>query len=149
MKTFTFTSSQSLRAPLDEVFAFFADPGNLERITPPWVAFRIKTPLPIEMRAGALIDYRLRIKGIPTAWRTEITEWDPPYRFVDTQLKGPYRRWVHTHTFAEAGDTTRIEDHISYAVPGGALIARWFVRRDVERIFEFRSRVLTKLFGTT
>ncbi|MDX1396034.1 MAG: SRPBCC family protein [Gemmatimonadota bacterium] len=146
MRTFEFTASQTLPAPLERVFEFFSDPRNLERITPPWVAFRIVTPGEIEMRAGALIDYRLRIRGVPMRWRTEITEWDPPHGFVDTQLRGPYRKWVHTHRFTARGAETLVEDHIEYAVPGGAFVERLFVRGDVERIFAYRRRVLDDLF---
>lgn len=149
MRTFRFTTSQTLPAPLDEVFEFFADPRNLERITPPWIAFRIVTPEPIEMVEGALIDYRLRIKGVPTRWRTEITEWDPPHRFVDTQLRGPYRKWVHTHTFRADGANTAVADDIEYAVPGGSIVERLFVRNDVRRIFAFRRKVLGEVFPGT
>lgn len=143
----TFEASQKIEQPIDEVFAFFSKPENLELITPPWVGFRILTPPPIDLREGALIDYRIRLKGIPIRWRTEITAWDPPHRFVDTQLRGPYRRWVHTHTFREVGDGTLVEDHVDYAVPGGALVDRLLVRRDIERIFAYRASVLADLFS--
>jgi ligand-binding SRPBCC domain-containing protein len=142
-----FEASQKIERPIDEVFAFFSKPENLERITPPWVGFRILTPPPIDLREGALIDYRIRLKGIPIRWRTEITTWNPPHGFVDTQLRGPYRRWVHTHTFREVDDGTLVGDHVDYAVPGGALIDRLFVRRDVDRIFAYRESVLADLFS--
>lgn len=146
MKLQRFETSQELDHPIEEVFEFFARPENLERITPPWVGFRILTPGPIEMREGALIDYRIRLKGVPVRWRTEITAWEPPHRFVDVQLRGPYRRWVHTHTFREIDGGTGVEDRVEYAVPGGRLIERLFVRRDIERIFAYRERVLAERF---
>ncbi len=129
-----------------ELFPFFADAGNLERITPPWVNFRILTPPPIEMRAGALIDYKLRIRGVPVRWRTEITQWEPPYRFVDEQRRGPYRRWRHEHIFEEFPGGTRMLDRIEYAAPGGELVRRWIVEPDVRRIFVYRRQVLDQLF---
>lgn len=128
------------------MFPFFADARNLERITPPWLRFRILTPGPIEMRVGALIDYRLRIRGVPVRWRTRIAAWEPPHRFVDEQVRGPYRRWVHEHTFEPTDGGTLCRDRVEYAVPGGALIARLLVRPDVERIFAYRRAVLASLF---
>lgn len=135
--------------PRPEVFAFFADAGNLQRITPPWVDFRITSPLPIDMRPGALIDYRLKVHGIPIQWRTEITVWDPPAIFVDTQLRGPYWRWVHTHQFREAPGGTYVDDEVDYAVPGGWPIDRLFVRRDVRAIFLHRQQAILDAFGAT
>ena len=131
--------------PIADVFEFFADAGNLERITPPWLRFRILTPRPIAMCAGARIDYRLRLHGLPVTWRSEITEWAPPHRFVDEQRRGPYRVWIHEHDFAERAGGTEVHDRVRYAVPGGALVDRLFVRRDVGRIFEYRARALGAL----
>jgi ligand-binding SRPBCC domain-containing protein len=142
----TLTSEVLLPRRREEVFPFFADARNLERITPPWLRFRILTPGPIEMREGALIDYRLRIRGVPVRWRTRIAAWEPPYRFVDEQVRGPYRRWVHEHTFEATDGGTLCRDRVRYAVPGGALVARALVRPDVERIFAYRRDVLTALF---
>lgn len=135
-----------LRRPLAAVFPFFADPGNLEALTPPWLRFRIVTPRPIAMAAGATIDYRLRVRGIPLRWRSRITEYDPPHRFVDEQVAGPYRLWVHEHLFEEAGGVTLVRDRVRYAVPGGEWIHRMLVRPDVERIFTFRHARLRALF---
>jgi ligand-binding SRPBCC domain-containing protein len=101
MRVAEFTSEIWLPRARDEVFAFFADAGNLERLTPPLLSFSILTPRPIAMRPGTLIDYRLKVRGIPIRWRSEITVWEPPVRFVDEQRKGPYRLWHHTHEFAE------------------------------------------------
>jgi ligand-binding SRPBCC domain-containing protein len=130
-----------------EVFPFFAEAANLQRITPPWVDFRIVTPLPIEMRVGALIDYRLSIHGIPIRWRTEITAWDPPYRFVDEQRRGPYAAWTHTHTFREVPGGTLVEDRVEFRAPGGRLVERLFVRRDVRAIFRHRQHATLAAFG--
>lgn len=146
MKTFTFESTQELPAPLEAVFRFFADATNLETITPPWLRFRVTTPQPIEMGEGTLIDYRLRIRGVPVRWQSEITDWDPPHRFVDRQLRGPYRRWVHTHVFEPTADGTLVRDAVEYAVPGGGLVNRLLVRPDVERIFAYRRETLAGLF---
>ncbi|HYG63160.1 MAG TPA: SRPBCC family protein [Thermoanaerobaculia bacterium] len=131
----------------EEVFGFFADAGNLQAITPDWLRFGILTPLPIEMRQGALIEYRLRLRGIPLRWKTGITAWDPPRRFVDEQLRGPYRLWVHEHTFREADGGTLVGDYVRYAVLGGTLVNKLFVERDVRRIFEYRQERLRERFG--
>lgn len=138
-----------LPRPLEAVFPFFADAGNLERITPPELRFRIRTPLPIAMGAGARIDYRLSLFGVPFRWRTEIAAWEPPYRFVDVQLQGPYREWVHTHTFTEERGGTRMDDHVSYALPLGrpGLLALPLVRRQLDRIFAYREATIRELLG--
>jgi hypothetical protein len=99
------------------------------------------------MKVGALIDYRIKIHGIPVGWRTEITEWDPPHAFTDEQLRGPYRKWIHRHRFEEAEGGTRVTDHVEYAAPGGRLVEALFVRRDVERIFDHRTVRLLDIFG--
>lgn len=135
-----------LPRPLEEVFAFFADARNLEALTPSWLKFEILTSLPIEMKVGRLIDYRLRLHGVPFRWRSEITVWEPPSRFVDEQRRGPYRAWIHDHRFAEQQGHTQVVDHVQYAVWGGALIDNLFVRRDLDRIFAFRRDKLLELF---
>ena len=129
-----------------EIFEFFSDAGNLEAITPPWLNFAVVTPRPIEMREGALIDYRLRLRGIPIRWRTRISLWDPPFSFVDEQLRGPYRSWRHLHTFEEAEDGCLMRDQVDYIVPGGALMHRLFVRGDLLRIFGYREEVMRQRF---
>lgn len=139
-----------LPLPRDELFPFFSDAYNLERITPPLLRFEVLTPKPIEMRAGTLIDYKLRVRGAPIRWRTQITEWDPPRRFVDEQLRGPYRLWRHTHRFEPADGGTRCIDIVEYRVPGGPLaplIHQLAVKRDVQAIFRYRAQVLSELFG--
>jgi ligand-binding SRPBCC domain-containing protein len=147
MRLFTFTADLWLpRAPA-EVFPFFGDARNLQAITPAWLDFQIVTPGPITMQAGTLIDYRLRVHGVPLRWRTRINAWEPPHRFVDEQLRGPYRQWLHEHTFAEQNGGTLARDVVRYAVPGGALVNWLFVRRDVERIFAHRQAKLREHFG--
>jgi len=135
-----------LAAERDEVFRFFAAAENLEHLTPPWLHFQILTPVPIEIRRGTIIDYRLRLHGFPVRWQSEITAWEPPHRFVDEQRRGPYRRWIHEHQFlAERGGTT-VRDSVEYEMPL-AVVTRWFVQRDVEQIFSYRSRALRARFG--
>ena len=146
MKKNSFQQRQFFDLPLTEVFAFFSDATNLERITPPFVKFRVLTPTPIEMREGLEIDYSLKVRGIPLRWTSEITVWDPPYRFVDTQIRGPYRHWVHEHSFWEEDGGTWMEDRIEYAVPGGELVRRLFVDPDIKKIFEYRTQALSELF---
>ena len=98
------------------------------------------------MRAGTLIDYRLRVHGVPVRWRTEITVWEPPHRFVDKQLRGPYRLWVHEHTFTPQGAGTLAKDKVQYAAAGGALVHRWLIKPDLDRIFAYRAKVLNSMF---
>jgi hypothetical protein len=144
---------QRLELPLERAFDFFAQARNLEAITPPWLRFTVVTPGPIAMAAGTLIDYRLKVHGVPLRWRTRIESWEPPARFVDVQLRGPYALWEHTHTFERDGeDGVVIGDHVRYALPLGVLgelAHAAFVRRDVERIFDHRRRVVAqRLAGT-
>jgi ligand-binding SRPBCC domain-containing protein len=131
----------------EELFPFFADAANLDAITPPWLHFQIVTPPPIDMREGALIDYRLRVRGVPLRWRTLIKEWQPPHRFVDEQLRGPYQQWIHEHTFEPRDGGTLARDRVRYAVPFDGLLHRWFVRPDIERIFQFRAKALRERFA--
>jgi ligand-binding SRPBCC domain-containing protein len=132
---------QRLEQPLERVFKFFAEAGNLERITPPWLSFELLGPEPVEMRVGTLIDYRLRLHGLPLRWTSRIEEWVPGDGFVDRQLRGPYGLWHHRHTFEREGAGTLIGDTVHYGMPLGWLgeaAHPVFVRRDLERIFDFR-----------
>jgi len=139
-----------LPRPRAEVFPFFADAGNLERITPPELRFRIVTPRPIPMEEGALIDYRLSLFAVPFRWRTRIARWEPDRCFVDEQIRGPYRTWIHTHTFEDYDGGTWMEDEVIYALPWHPLsrpvlpLVRW----QLERIFDHRERTLLALLGT-
>ena len=133
--------------PLEEVFAFFSDASNLPKLTPPWVHIEIRTPRPIEMKPGTLIEYRMRLYGIPFGWLTEIKTWDPPHSFSDIQLRGPYRVWDHTHSFEAKDGGTLCHDHVVYRPHGGWLTNALFVRRDVERMFAYRTKALEKLLA--
>ena len=133
---------QVIARPLADVFDFFARPENLEKITPPWLRFRILTPLPIAMQQGALIRYALRLRGLPIRWLTEIEAWNPPFEFVDVQRKGPYRLWRHTHRFAAVEQGTVVTDIVEYALPFGVLgraAHGVLVARDLSRIFDYRA----------
>ena len=147
MNVFIFETELWLPRPRTEVFDFFADAHNLQILTPSFLHFEILTPRPIPMHAGALIDYRLRVHGIPVRWRTKITTWEPPLRFVDEQIRGPYRQWIHEHRFVEKDGRTLCNDEVRYAVWGGAVVNNLFVRRDVRAIFEFRRKKLLEMFG--
>jgi ligand-binding SRPBCC domain-containing protein len=143
--------SQRLTVPVERAFAFYGEARNLEAITPPWLGFRVTTPDAIEMRAGALIDYRLKLHGIPVRWRTRIERWQPPASFVDVQLRGPYALWEHTHTFERDGDdAVTIGDRVRYALPLGPLgelAHALFVQRDLHRIFDHRARAVAELLA--
>jgi ligand-binding SRPBCC domain-containing protein len=142
---------QVLEGTPDELFAFFADARNLEALTPPLLRFRVITPEPIEMGAGTFIQYRLRLHGVPVGWKTLIQAWEPPHRFVDVQVSGPYALWHHTHELTPVGSAqTLMRDRVRYAVgfgPLGELAHRLLVRRDVEAIFDFRAREIPGLLA--
>lgn len=136
-------------APLEDVFPFFSQASNLEHLTPKSLHFEILTPLPIEMKAGTVIEYRLKLMGIPFRWLTEITAWEPSVRFVDVQRKGPYLLWEHEHLFKATSGGTLMEDNLRYAVPGGFLepvISGLFVNRQVQRVFDFREEAIASVF---
>jgi ligand-binding SRPBCC domain-containing protein len=145
----TLTTQVWLPRPVGEVFAFFAAVENLDTLTPPWLHFRILTPTPVQVRRGTLIEYRIRWRWLPLFWRTEITAWEPPLRFVDEQRRGPYRRWVHEHTFEEQGGGTLVRDRVEYAAPGwlaAPVVEALLVGPDVQRIFAYRQRKLEETF---
>jgi ligand-binding SRPBCC domain-containing protein len=143
--------SQVVASPLERTFAFFADAASLERLTPPWLRFRILTRLPIEMREGALIEYRLSLHGLPLRWRTAIARWEPGRCFVDLQLRGPYAFWEHTHTFEPAPGGTLISDRVRYRLPLaplGELAHALLVARDLEQIFDYRRDAAARELGS-
>jgi ligand-binding SRPBCC domain-containing protein len=145
----TLARTQVVPRPLEETFAFFADPHNLEANTPAWLRFRI-VEAPGALRRGSLLRYRLRLFGVPIAWRTEIAEWRPPRTFVDVQVSGPYPLWVHAHRFASVAGGTEIHDHVRYRVPGGPLaplVDRLAVARWLAEIFDYRAARLRELLG--
>ena len=149
MKLHTLSREQFLARPPAEVFPFFADAHNLEAITPSVLGFRVVTEGPVEMRAGALIQYRLRLRGLSLDWLTRIEEWEPGARFVDSQLAGPYRLWHHTHTFERQGGGTLMRDVVRYALPAWPLgeLAAPLVRRELAAIFDFRRDTVARLLG--
>lgn len=147
MRTWVFETEQWLPLPPDQVYSFFADAFKLELITPSMLRFRVLTPTPIVMQAGTIIDYQLKLHGIPLRWRSEITLWEPPHRFVDEQRRGPYRWWRHEHSFVDADGGTQARDRVEYAVRGGALINKLLVAPDLKKIFDYRKRKLGELLA--
>lgn len=150
MKVQRLEREQIVSRPLPEVFAFFARAANLERITPPWLNFRLLTPEPIEMAPGTLIDYRLRLHGLPLRWTSRIELWEAERRFLDEQVRGPYRLWRHLHEFVPIGHSTSVRDQVEYALPLGRLgdaVALAAVRRDLVRIFDYRRAAVARALG--
>jgi len=147
MAEFLFTSSLAIDLPQAEVFDFFSNAENLERITPSDLGFHIITPLPIDIKKGTLIEYKLSLYSLPIKWRTEITHWDPPYEFVDTQLAGPYKQWIHRHRFTEhEPGKTYMEDEVRYRLPFEPLgdLARVFIERELKKIFSYRQKAVAE-----
>ncbi len=151
MRIYTLEQENLVPHPVDQVFAFFGNPYNLNEITPRWLDFSILYA-PREIYRGCILYYRLKLHGVPITWVTQIVEWDPPRRFVDIQLIGPYRLWHHLHEFEPGENGTLIRDVVHYALPLGwlgRLAHRLFVRRDLERIFAYRQEMLGQLLGGT
>ncbi|MGO9259092.1 MAG: SRPBCC family protein [Bryobacteraceae bacterium] len=151
MKGFhTLRRRQWIPRSLDEVFAFFSDARNLAAITPPWLGFRMLTPGPSQMGAGTKLRYRLSWHGVPVSWTTEIRRWEPPFRFIDVQLNGPYRLWHHTHRFEAHNGGTRMTDVVRYRLPfgiAGRAVHALKVRHDLARVFDYRSQRIGELFA--
>jgi ligand-binding SRPBCC domain-containing protein len=147
MRIFNFRSQLWLGRPLNEIFPFFSNALNLQEITPPWLHFQVISSQPIQMREGVEIEYQLKVRVIPVRWKSRITVWEPPHRFVDEQVSGPYRVWIHEHRFTEHDGGTLCEDSVKYAVLGGALINKLIVERDIQKIFAYRSQQLQKIFA--
>lgn len=149
MKPHVLETTTFINRPLEEVFAFFSKAENLNELTPPELHFTIDTPLPIAMNEGILIDYRIRLSGIPFKWKTRITKWNPPYEFVDEQIKGPYVQWHHTHTFKSSNGGTIMTDTVAFLSPGWILepiINALFVQKKVIGIFKYRESQLKRIF---
>jgi ligand-binding SRPBCC domain-containing protein len=149
-RTYLIEREQWLDRPIDEVFAFFSDATNLEAITPTWLRFSVITPPPIAMGPGTLIEYQLRWRQVLLRWTTIIEVWDPPHKFVDVQLRGPYRLWHHTHTFEAQRGGTLIRDEVRYRLPLlwlGTALHRLAIRRDLEAIFDERTRRVRELLA--
>jgi len=144
---FILSTELVVRSTLDRVFEFFSEAENLQLLTPDYLDFQITTPLPIKMEPGTLIDYRLKLHGIPFNWQTVIPEWSPPEYFVDSQQKGPYKYWIHRHEFEACEKGTMVRDIVRYDVPGGRLVNQLFVKRDLSRIFDFRRTKMIEIFG--
>jgi ligand-binding SRPBCC domain-containing protein len=149
MKNRTVKRELFINKSLENVFAFFSDASNLNIITPPWLHFEIITPTPIPMQLGTRIDYRLRLHKIPVNWKTEITVWEPPNRFIDSQIKGPYAVWIHEHRFVSQNGGTLMTDFIEYRSRGfifEPLIHHLFVKNDVQKIFDYREKRFKEIF---
>ena len=147
MRTCQLQTSLWLPQPREQIFGFFSDPKNLERITPPWLRFEILNPTECALDLGTRIDFRLRVRGLPIRWQSEIIIWESPTRFVGQQTRGPYRLSVHEHTFSEHKGGTIAGDNVVYAVPGGNLVQKLFVAPDLDRIFHYRHAALENIFN--
>jgi Uncharacterized conserved protein len=146
----TFQNELMIRRPIAVVFDFFSQAENLQKLTPPWLHFRVLTPAPIELKQGAKIAYGLRVRGVPLKWLTEIEQWRPPFQFIDVQVSGPYKLWRHTHLFSEVERGTRMRDIVNYALPFGPLgrlANRLQVSRDLSKIFEYRTQRVNEILG--
>lgn len=151
MQCYQLQRQQVVPQSIETVFTFFADAGNLKFLTPPWLHFRIRSELPLVMQTGTFIDYTIRWRLVPLRWRTEILDWSPPFRFVDQQVQGPYRRWHHTHVFQEHAFGTLMTDTVEYALPLGplgVLAHSVLVERDVQRIFDYRFHRIAERFSS-
>ncbi len=145
---YNYNQTQKLNMKLEELFEFFQKPENLERVSPSWVNFNIKSKLPLVMKEGAEFEYTIKLLGIPMNWKTRIIEYSPPEIFIDEQVKGPYKKWIHTHKFKQANGFVLMEDNVDYDLYGGVLkgiIHQLFVKKSVEKIFEYRREAIEKV----
>src|SRR5215471_8108011 len=150
MTTDVLEREQLVAARLPEVFEFYSAARNLEALTPPWLQFSVLSPEPLQMQTGTMIEYQLHLRGVPIRWLSRIELWEPGRRFVDRQLRGPYRLWIHRHEFAAEAGGTRIRDHVRYALPLwplGEITHRAFVRRELAQIFDYRQNAAIRLLG--
>lgn len=145
--TFGLSAKLVLKSSLKDVFTFFSDAFNLQKLTPSFLSFKVLTPPPIQMKVGALIDYKLKIHGFPIRWQTEITAWEEGRYFVDEQKKGPYQLWRHQHIFTETPAGIECCDEVTYKIFGGRLVWQLLVKKDVEEIFSHRQEILRKIFS--
>jgi len=149
MKVYKLKAKQFIKQPIEEVFGFFSRPENLTKITPSNLNFKILTPSPLEMKQGTVIDYTIKLFKVPIHWRTLITTYEPPFKFVDEQMKGPYNFWHHTHMFKENSDGVEIFDEVHYSIPFGPLgnlLHSLWIKKDLNHIFEYRKSVIENLF---
>ncbi|MFY9254250.1 MAG: SRPBCC family protein [Fuerstiella sp.] len=147
-KAYILKSAVTLPVSRETLFDFFSDAFQLEQITPPLLQFKVLTPPPINIQAGTLIEYKLKLRGFPIRWRTEISTWDPPFSFTDRQLKGPYYLWEHLHTFHDTPNGTVVNDTVKYRVPGGRLVHALMVKNDLMTIFGYRQSCMQEIFAT-
>ena len=147
----TLAQTQEIAAPLPEVFAFFSNPANLSRITPPWLSFRMHGTPPATLGEGARLEYRIRWSAFTLRWVTRITRWRAPHEFEDVQEQGPYAKWIHTHRFTERDGRVVMQDHVEYELPFGVLgrlAHRLRIRRQLEEIFAYRRRAIAEIFAS-
>lgn len=146
---YIFKHEQIINQPLSKLFLFFEKPENLSKLTPSWLSFKIKTALPLEMKEGAEFEYTIRLLGIPINWKTLIIKYSPPFSFTDEQVNGPYKKWIHTHTFKEKEGKVLMKDEVKYDLYGGFLkyfIHNILVKHSIKKIFEFRKKAIEKEF---
>jgi ligand-binding SRPBCC domain-containing protein len=148
-QTFVLEREAIIGEPIDLVFSFFSDASNLEVLTPKWLKFKILTEFPIVMKRNVKIDYKLKLHGFPIKWRSGITAWEPPYRFVDEQINGPYIKWIHTHEFSESTKGILIKDRVEYQVLGGMFTNFLYVAKQLDRIFDYRKKKMEEFFNKT
>ena len=147
MKYHEFKEKQFIDLPIEEVFNYFSNPSNLQKITPKYLNFKIKNNPPFIMKKGQLFEYRLRVRGIPITWISLISSYDPPYSFIDEQIKGPYSSWHHTHLFKEENGGTVIIDEVKYTLPLGLIgkiVNLIWVKKDLDKIFQYRQKIIEK-----